>query len=91
MWMNCMFAPEDADPFLRGQMKGEKIANMIENEEDRKRVRELMKAHTEMMRPLMDDAKSRADCIFSEDCNRRLYEIYKIARKNGISNSVLFR
>jgi hypothetical protein len=89
LWLNVQYAPADAEPDMAVYFQGEKIAEMIKNPVDRARFEELTKGLASIASwELQGDDRWRA--ITSDEANRVYVEIYQIARRNGISNKILF-
>ena len=91
MWIKCILAPYDADSMSKAQFRGKEIIDAITNGADRTRMEALITEHTRRAQGVLDGRSDRADFIFSEETNKNLYEIYRIARKYGVSNGALFR
>lgn len=91
LWMNAMVPPENADPLIVAQMKAHRLSEEIGDEADRSRFITLCREYTAQLLPVINDIKKREEVLLSDECNSHLLEIYKIARANHISNSLLFR
>lgn len=94
LWMRLQTAPEGADPFILSQLSGGELTEKITDEGDKKRFSELSQqlqlvASWELKGDAKDDPKWSA--IVSSEANDIYYEMYTIARRNGISNKELFR
>lgn len=88
-YFKVMLAEPDDDRMMKMQLRGEQFALRIADENDRQRFLELCKAHTDFFRPVMNDNSKKTEALLSDECNARLWEMYKIAQKNGISHNDL--
>lgn len=90
MYFNVMIPTEGDDDFINQQLRGEKLAAKIQDEGDRERFLQLCREHTAYIHPVIftsDERKTSA--LVADECNARLWELYKLGRKHGIKHSDL--
>lgn len=90
MWMKCFVAAEDADASFKMFMRGRELLGRITDPADQAAMEQLLQEHTKEATEAMNDPKARDAFILADSTNRRLYEIYKIARKHGVTHNELF-
>ncbi len=89
-WMKVQWAPPDAEALVAVCLRGQQIAEKIMNSKDRARFEELSKS-LESIASWRLEGEARTKARTSKEANQIYVELYQIARRNGITNSELFK
>jgi hypothetical protein len=89
MWSLVAIPTNDDDPMFNANLRGQEIIDAVGDPADKQQIEKLIHEHTTAAQDALNDVTKRRDFMLSDETNRRLYEIYTIARKNGISNEKL--
>ena len=88
LYFKVIVTNPDDDEFLKMQFRGESLAAKIADPAESRKFLDLCTQYSQIMRPLVfknDDNKKAA--IISEECNKKLWEIYTLGQKNGLTHA----